>query len=79
ARQFARAIVMPNLDPPVTTVAAAQAYRERIQAAVTPGLAFTPLITAYLTDDIDPAEIERGFKSGVFTAAKLYPAHATTN
>lgn len=79
ARQFARAIVMPNLVPPVTTVAAAEAYRSRIQAALAPGLAFTPLMTAYLTDTIDPGEIERGFGSGVFTAAKLYPAHATTN
>ncbi|NDV89458.1 dihydroorotase [Aurantimonas aggregata] len=79
ARQFARAIVMPNLDPPVTTMAAAEAYRGRIRSAVAPGLAFTPLMTAYLSDEIDPAEIERGFTSGVFTAAKLYPAHATTN
>lgn len=79
ARQFARAIVMPNLDPPVTTVDAAQAYRSRIIAAVVPGLTFTPLMTVYLTDNIDPSEIERGFRSGVFTAAKLYPAHATTN
>ncbi|PWB90554.1 dihydroorotase [Methylocystis sp. MitZ-2018] len=79
ARQFARAIVMPNLIPPVTTVAAAEAYRSRIQAALAPGLAFTPLMTAYLTDTIEPGEIERGFGSGVFTAAKLYPAHATTN
>ncbi len=79
ARQFARAIVMPNLAPPVTTVAAAEAYRTRICAALAPGLAFTPLMTIYLTDGIDSAEIERGFATGVFTAAKLYPAHATTN
>jgi dihydroorotase len=79
ARQFARAIVMPNLKPPVTTVAAAVAYRERILAAVEPGLAFTPLMTAYLTDTTDPGEIERGFRAGVFTACKLYPANATTN
>jgi len=85
ARQFARAIVMPNLSPPVTTVAAAVAYRERILAAVAagPGAAlgagFTPLMTAYLTDDIDPAELERGQAEGVFTACKLYPANATTN
>lgn len=79
ARQFARAIVMPNLKPPVTTVAAARAYRERILAAVDPALGFTPLMTAYLTDDIDPDEIARGFAEGVFTAAKLYPANATTN
>lgn len=79
ARQFARAIVMPNLKPPVTTVAAARAYRERILAAVDPALRFTPLMTAYLTDDIDPDEIARGHAEGVFTAAKLYPANATTN
>lgn len=79
ARQFARAIVMPNLNPPVTTVAAAEAYRSRILAAVAPGLSFTPLMACYLTDDIDAAEIERGFIAGVFTACKLYPAHATTN
>lgn len=79
ARQFARAIVMPNLAPPVTTVAAAAAYRERIMAAIPAGTAFTPLMTCYLTDDSDPDELERGFAEGVFTAAKLYPAHATTN
>ncbi|WP_068075512.1 dihydroorotase [Novosphingobium lentum] len=78
ARQFARAIVMPNLSPPVTTVAAARAYRMRIAAAVPEGVAFTPLMTCYLTDGIDPDEIARGFAQGVFTAAKLYPAHATT-
>jgi dihydroorotase len=79
ARQFARAIVMPNLKPPVTTVAAGRAYRERILAAVDPSLGFTPLMTAYLTDDIEADEVGRGFQEGVFTAAKLYPAHATTN
>lgn len=79
ARQFARAIVMPNLKPPVTTVAAAAAYRDRIRAAVSPGLAFEPLMTCYLVDDIDPDELVRGHAEGVFTAAKLYPAHATTN
>jgi dihydroorotase len=79
ARQFARAIVMPNLNPPVTTVAAAKAYRERILAALEPGVAFTPLMTGYLTDTLDADEIERGFGEGVFTACKLYPAHATTN
>jgi dihydroorotase len=79
AAQFARAIVMPNLRPPITTVAAAGAYRERIRAALPDGSGFTPLMTAYLTDSIDPAEIERGFGEGVFTAAKLYPAGATTN
>ena len=79
ARQFARAIVMPNLKPPITTVAAARAYRERILAAVAPDLNFTPLMTAYLTDDSDADEIARGFAEGVFTACKLYPANATTN
>ena len=79
AALFARAIVMPNLRPPVTTVAAASAYRERIRAALPDGSGFTPLMTAYLTDTIDPAEIERGFGEGVFTACKLYPAGATTN
>ena len=76
---FRRAIVMPNLRPPVTTVSAARAYRERIEAACPEGLAFTPLMTAYLTDDSPPEELERGFRDGVFTAAKLYPANATTN
>jgi dihydroorotase len=80
ARVFARAIVMPNLSPPITTVAMARAYRERILAAVASEPAsFTPLMTAYLTDSTDPAELERGQAEGVFTACKLYPAHATTN
>lgn len=79
ARQFARAIVMPNLSPPVTTVAAAEAYRDRVNAAVSCDLKFTPLMTCYLTNDSDAAEIERGFTSGVFVACKLYPANATTN
>ena len=79
ARAFRRAIVMPNLRPPITTVAAARAYRERIQAACPAELDFTPLMTAYLTDDIPCEEIESGFREGVFTAAKLYPANATTN
>ena len=78
ARQFARAIVMPNLSPPVTTAAAAEAYRARIIAALAPGVDFTPLMTCYLTDAADPADIEAGFAAGVFTACKLYPAHATT-
>jgi dihydroorotase len=79
ARQFARAIVMPNLVPPVTTVAAAKAYRGRILAALPDGADFTPLMTCYLTDDSDAVEIERGHAEGVFTACKLYPANATTN
>jgi len=78
ARQFARAIVMPNLSPPITSVEATIAYRDRILAAVPQGVDFTPLMTSYLTDGSDPAELERGFAAGVFTAAKLYPAHATT-
>lgn len=79
ASQFARAIVMPNLTPPITTEAMGAAYRDRILAALPAGRAFEPLMTAYLTDTIDPEEIARGFKSGVFTACKLYPANATTN
>ena len=77
ARQFARAIVMPNLVPPITTIDAATAYRERIIAATEPG--FTPLMTCYLTDDISPDEVARGYEEGVWIAAKLYPAGATTN
>ncbi len=76
-RQFARAIVMPNLSSPVTSIAAASAYRERIIAAAGPG--FTPLMTCYLTDASEPDEIARGFAEGVWVAAKLYPANATTN
>jgi dihydroorotase len=79
ARQFARAIVMPNLRPPVTTTAAAAAYRERIKAALPDGTGFEPLMTAYLTETIDPADLEQGFGEGVLTAVKLYPAGATTN
>lgn len=78
ARQFARAIVMPNLSPPMTDVAGVSAYRERILAALPAGSDFTPLMTLYLTDSTDPDEVERGFAAGVFVAAKLYPAHATT-
>jgi len=77
ARQFARAIIMPNLTPPVTDVALARAYRDRIVAVTGPG--FTPLMTAYLTDRTDPQELARGFDEGVWIAAKLYPAGATTN
>jgi len=78
AAQFARAIVMPNLKPPVTTAAAALAYRERIVAALPAGLAFTPLMTLYLTDNLPPDEIRRARQAGV-VAVKLYPAGATTN
>lgn len=77
ARQFARAIVMPNLAPPVTSAEAADAYRARIRAAAGPD--FTPLMTCYLTDGADPDEVARGHGEGVWVAAKLYPAHATTN
>lgn len=76
---YGRAIVMPNLAPPVTTVDAAIAYRQRILDAVPADHDFTPLMTCYLTDSLDPNEVERGFNEGVFTAAKLYPANATTN
>lgn len=76
---FGRAIVMPNLTPPITSVKAALAYRERINAAIPAGHRFTPLLTCYLTDSLDPDEVARGFEQGVFTAAKLYPANATTN
>ncbi|HEX5184705.1 MAG TPA: dihydroorotase [Allosphingosinicella sp.] len=79
ARPFARAIVMPNLVPPVTTIAAAEAYRGRISAALPAGSDFTPLMTCYLTDEADPREIADGFERGAWAAAKLYPAHATTN
>lgn len=79
ARQFRRAIVMPNLKPPVTTPAMAQAYRARILDALPPGSDFDPLITCYLTNDTDPDVIAQGFESGAFAAAKLYPANATTN
>jgi dihydroorotase len=79
ARAFARAIVMPNLVPPVSSVAAAAAYRRRILAALPEGAEFTPLLTCYLTDATPPEEISRGHGKAVFTAAKLYPAGATTN
>ena len=79
ARTFARAIVMPNLRPPVTSVDEAEAYRRRILEALPDGTSFEPLMTAYLTDDLDPDELARGFALGVFQAAKLYPANATTN
>ena len=79
AAQFARGIIMPNLVPPVTTVADARAYRERILAARTEGSDFQPLMTCYLTDSTFPDEIERGYAERVWVAAKLYPAGATTN
>ena len=79
ARRFARAIVMPNLKPPVRTVAEAAAYRARILAALPDGMAFEPLMTLYLTDNTDPGEIARAKASGFVHAVKYYPAGATTN
>jgi dihydroorotase len=79
ARQFARAIVMPNLSPPIIDTASAAAYRDRIMAAVPQGIEFDPLMTCYLTDHTDPDDLAHGKSTGVFTAAKLYPANATTN
>jgi dihydroorotase len=79
ARVFGRAIVMPNLRPPVTDIAAARRYRAEILAALPEGCGFEPLMTCYATDHTDPDEVERGAAEGVFAAVKLYPAHATTN
>ena len=79
ARQFGRAIIMPNLVPPVTTVEAATSYRQRILNAVPDGIPFEPLMTAYLTETLDPDELRHGYEAGVFAAVKLYPAGATTN
>jgi dihydroorotase len=79
AERFARAIVMPNLKPPVTTVNAALEYRDRILAALPARSAFAPLMTLYLTDQTDPSEIDKALKSQRVHACKLYPAGATTN
>ncbi len=79
ARAFGRAIVMPNLVPPVVTVRDAAAYRNRVNAAPRGGRPFVPLMTLYLTDDTDPDEVEKGFSGGVVFACKLYPQNATTN
>ncbi len=79
ARQFARAIVMPNLKPPVTTTSLAAAYRDRIIAAAPDGGEFEPLMTLYLTENTIPAEMQRARESGIVHAVKLYPAGATTN
>ena len=79
ARQFGRAIVMPNLKPPVTTVDQAAAYRDRIVAALPAGASFEPLMTLYLTDNTPPSEIAKAAASGFVKAVKLYPAGATTN
>ncbi|MBR9649572.1 dihydroorotase [Thalassovita aquimarina] len=79
ARDFARAIIMPNLVPPVVTGAQAAAYRDRIMAALPEGMAFEPLMTLYLTEDTDPADVAAAHASGLIKAVKLYPAGATTN
>jgi dihydroorotase len=79
ARVFRRAIIMPNLTPPITTAAMAADYRRRILAAAPKDSGFLPLMTCYLTDNTDPGDLVAGHKMGIFTAAKLYPAHATTN
>jgi len=79
SRNFARAIIMPNLVPPVVTAADARAYRDRILAAIPKGDDFTPLMTLYLTEDTDPADVAAAFAEGLITAVKLYPAGATTN
>ncbi|PRX09121.1 UNVERIFIED_ORG: dihydroorotase [Martelella mediterranea] len=79
ARHFARAIIMPNLVPPVVTSADATAYRDRIMAALPAGASFTPLMTLYLTETTDPDDVARAYESGLITAVKLYPAGATTN
>ncbi|MCW8927338.1 MAG: amidohydrolase family protein, partial [Gammaproteobacteria bacterium] len=79
AERFARAIIMPNLKPPVTTTSQALAYRERILTALPEGSDFTPLMTLYLTDNTPPEEILRAHESGLVKAVKLYPAGATTN
>src|SRR3984957_4806931 len=79
AKHFGRAILMPNLIPPVTTTKDAIAYRGRALAARPPGSPFTPPVTGSLRDDTAPADVERGFRAGVFAGVKLYPANATTN
>src|SRR5436305_4433067 len=79
AKHFGRAILMPNLLPPVLTVKDAIGYRARVVNALPEGSSFKPLMTCYLTDDTDPDEVETGFREGVFTAVKMYPANATTN
>ncbi|KAA9001191.1 dihydroorotase [Affinibrenneria salicis] len=79
SQHFGRAIIMPNLTPPITSVASAVSYRQRILAALPAGHRFQPLMTCYLTDTLDAGELSDGFNQGVFTAAKLYPANATTN
>ncbi|MEM7035258.1 MAG: amidohydrolase family protein, partial [Chloroflexota bacterium] len=79
AQYFGRAIIMPNLVPPISTVAAAKAYQARIKAALPEDSVFQPLLTCYLTDTLQPQEIKQGVEENIFYAAKLYPAGATTN
>jgi dihydroorotase len=79
ARHFGRAIIMPNLLPPVCTVKEAEQYRERINQALPEGAKFEPLMTCYMTHDTSPDEVEAGFRAGVFTGVKIYPANVTTN
>lgn len=79
ARHFDRAIVMPNLVPPVVTATQAVAYRDRIMAALPSDMSFEPLMTLYLTEETDPDDVEKAYASGIATAVKLYPAGATTN
>ena len=79
AQDFGRAIIMPNLVPPITTTKMAEAYQARIRDALPEGMDFTPLMVLYLTEDTDPADVRAGFESGLVTAVKLYPAGATTN
>ena len=79
ARVFRRAVVMPNLSPPITSIEAAVSYRNRILKAVPFGMSFTPLMTLYLTDNLSVEVLKNGFQEGIFIAAKLYPANATTN
>jgi dihydroorotase len=79
ARNFGRAIIMPNLLPPVCTVKEAEAYRSRIIKALPAGSRFEPLMTCYMTHDTSPDEVEAGYRAGVFTGVKIYPANVTTN
>ena len=79
AKSFARAIIMPNLVPPITKLIDAENYKRRILSALKPNLSFDPLMTLYLTEETDPKEVKEGFLSGQISAVKLYPAGATTN
>ena len=79
AKSFARAIIMPNLVPPITKLVDAKSYKYRIMKALKPNLSFIPLMTLYMTEETDPREVEKGFMNGLISAVKLYPAGATTN